>query len=897
MDENEKKDINPEEIDNQTEKEAFTAEVEKESIAKPTEKAPPSFSVPTKKPNLVPIISAIAAAVVIIAVVLIIVLGGSNGNNGDTHTHSFSNWTITKNATCKDEGEATRSCECGEIEKSKIDKVTTHTEAIDPKADSTCKEKGKTEGKHCSVCGFIILEQTDLPLASHTYDNADDEKCNICGFVRDVNCEHSITIVLQAVSPTCTTSGLSEGKKCSACDEILVAQTTIKETGHNEIIDSAITATCEIEGKTEGKHCSICNTVTIKQTSLGYAPHNYQNGVCLVCRNIDQTFKNAEIEAENERHEARIKEIEDAYLWLVQTNEERIAELKTQHNISYVYDNLTCYEKVSALETDIADLSQKIARLEIYNDPSDLATIASLKNQKKSKEAEKAKYEAMISIHRYEDAILSHTDSYNSDVEKENALNETNLSMIDKKYDCYKNKHNVITITGNGPTCENVGVTDGLKCQTCNIVLVKQVEIPATGHTSNDETGKCGTCGANLFEAGLVFTLNNSGTGYIVSDYTGTNSTITIPDLYKGLPVVAIGDYAFYKCNTIENISLPESIVSIGECAFYWCEKLQSIIIGENVQYIGNWAFHYCISLESIDFNAIELTDLESNNYLFTYAGFSNNNLTVTIGSNVKRIPNNLFNPGEELYIRTVVFENNSKCLSIGQQAFLGCSTLTTLTLPDSLTNIEMFAFSNCTGLKNLVIPDSVTGIEYGAFQSCSNLESVHIGIGVKNVGSYAFGSCDKLSKVYIKDLKKWCNISFEHFGSNPLNCSTLNCENELYLNDVLVTKITIPEGVEMVGDFVFERCYDVTEVVISDGVKTIGKYAFRACTAMTTLTISSTVTKIDEYAFYYCTSLSTIRFEGTIEQWNNISLGSEWCNNISATTVICDDGNVTLRK
>lgn len=746
--------------------------------------------------------------------------------------HTFGNWDTLKQATCNEEGKLVRTCtKCSVTEESTIFKTNIHTEVIDVAVLATCTVDGKTEGKHCSVCGKTII-----------------------------------------------------------------AQTVVKASGHTEVIDPAVDATCKTQGKTEGKHCSMCNTVIVKQNSLGFASHNYKNGVCTVCGNIDQALKTAEIEAENKRHEERIKEIEDAYLWLVQTNEERIAELKTQHNISYVYDNLTCYEKVSALETDIADLSQKIARLEIYNNPSDLATIASLKNQKKSKEAEKAKYEAMISIHRYEDAILSHTDTYNSDIEKENALNESNLSLIDKKYDCYKNKHNVTTLVGSAPTCENVGNTDGLRCQTCNIVLLKQVEIPATGHTSNDETGKCGTCGANLFEAGLVFTLNDSETGYIISDYTGTNSTITIPDSYKGLPVIAIGDYAFYECDTLENISLPESIASIGECAFYWCEKLESIVIGENVQYIGDWAFHYCISLESIRFNATELADLESNNYLFTYAGFSNN-LIVTIGANVKRIPNNLFNPGEELYIRTVVFENNSKCLSIGQQAFLGCSTLTTLTLPDSLTNIEMFAFSNCTGLKNLVIPDSVTGIEYGAFQSCSNLESVHIGIGVKNVGSYAFGSCDKLSKVYIKDLKKWCNISFEHFGSNPLNCSTLNCENKLYLNDVLVTKITIPEDVETVGGFAFERCYDVTEVVISEGVKTIGKYAFRACTAMTTLTISSTVTKIDEYAFYYCTSLSTIRFEGTVEQWNKISFGSEWCNNISATTVICDDGNVTLRK
>ena len=674
---------------------------------------------------------------------------GSGNNASGTPTecqHAFGSWNTVKQATCNEEGKLVRTCiKCSETEESTVAKTDIHTEVIDAAVSATCTVDGKTEGKHCSVCGTITI-----------------------------------------------------------------AQAVVKAPGHSEVVDPAVTATCNVEGKTEGKHCSECGTVTIKQNSLGYASHDYTNGVCIVCQSVDNDTQKAEIDAENKRHEEKTQEITDAYLWLVQTNEERIAELKTQHNISYVYDNLTCYEKVSELQTDISDLSQRISRLESYNDPSDLSTIASLKNQKKAKETEKAKYEAMISIHRYEDAILSHTDTYNSDIEKENSLNETNLSMIEKKYDCYIKKHTVVTLAGELPTCEDIGTTEGLKCETCNVILVKQLELPVTGHTSNDETGKCNSCGANLFEAGLVFILNDSGTGYIVSDYTGTNTTINIPDTYKGLPVVAIGNSAFYKCVTLESISLPDSIKSIGNSAFYWCEKLKQIDIGPNVQFIDKWAFHYCISLESINFNATELSDFSANNYVFSYAGQKSGNLVVTIGSSVKRIPNYLFNAGENVYVKTVIFENNAVCVSIGQNSFLGCPNLETLTLSNRITNIGMFAFSG-VGLKNLVIPDSVTDIGYGAFQNCSKLESVTVGTDLQTVGSSAFSSCDKLSKVYIRDLAKWCDISFESFSSNPLNCSTLNCENHLYLNGVLVTEITTPEGVANVGDFVFERCYDVT--------------------------------------------------------------------------------------
>lgn len=271
MDENERKDINPEEIDNQTEKEASTAEVAKESIAKSTEKAPPSFSVPTKKPNLVPIISAIAAAVVVIAVVLVIVLGGSGNGSGSSLpednpntsaicNHSFGNWNTTKPATCREEGKLIRTCsKCSKTEESTVSKTDIHSEVVDVAVSPTCTADGKTEGKHCSVCEKIIVPQTNINKLGH------------------------IEVVDVAIAATCTSDGKTEGKHCSRCNATIVAQTTVKKSGHTTIIDKAVEATCTKAGLTEGSHCSTCGTTLVDQVETSLKEHNTVNGVCSVC--------------------------------------------------------------------------------------------------------------------------------------------------------------------------------------------------------------------------------------------------------------------------------------------------------------------------------------------------------------------------------------------------------------------------------------------------------------------------------------------------------------------------------------------------------------------------------------------------------------------------------------
>ena len=162
--------------------------------------------------------------------------------DGEALGHSYSDATCTTPKTCT---------VCG----------ATDGEALGHSySDATC-----TTPKTCSVCG---LSEGDA--LGHHYVN---KKCDRCG-ADEPACKHEGTIVVDtAKAPTCTETGLTEGKHCSACNEVLVAQTTIKALGHTEVIDAGKAPTCTATGLTEGKHCSVCNTVTVKQEVIDAKGH------------------------------------------------------------------------------------------------------------------------------------------------------------------------------------------------------------------------------------------------------------------------------------------------------------------------------------------------------------------------------------------------------------------------------------------------------------------------------------------------------------------------------------------------------------------------------------------------------------------------------------------------
>ena len=168
---------------------------------------------------------------------------------------------------------------------------------------------------------------------------------------------------------------------------------------------------------------------------------------------------------------------------------------------------------------------------------------------------------------------------------------------------------------------------------------------------------------------------------------------------------------------------------------------------------------------------------------------------------------------------------------NIGDYAFSGCRSLTDIVIPDSVTNIGDYAFWNCRSLTNIVIPNSVTSIGDNAFEYCFSLSNLIIPDGVTSIGDGAFVGCTSLSSVVIPD-------SVSCIGNNAF----WGCES--------LTDIVIPNSVTSIGESAFYECSSLTEVVIPDSVTSIGDKAFHTCSSLTNIDIPDSVTSIGDGAF-----------------------------------------------
>ena len=199
----------------------------------------------------------------------------------------------------------------------------------------------------------------------------------------------------------------------------------------------------------------------------------------------------------------------------------------------------------------------------------------------------------------------------------------------------------------------------------------------------------------------------------------------------------------------------------------------------------------------------------------------------------------------------------------IGIAAFEGCSGLTSLTIPSGVTSIGNNAFVGCSGLTSLTIPSSVTSIGVDAFNGCSGLTSMTIPSGVTSIGNYAFTGCSGLISLTIPS-------SVTSIGGGAFaGCSGL-------------TSLTIPSSVTSIGDEAFRDCSGLTSLTIPSGVTSISDYAFSGCSGLTSLTIPSSVTSIGNYAFVGCSGLTSLTIPSSVT-----SIGDEAFRGCSGLTSI----------
>ena len=410
-----------------------------------------------------------------------------------------------------------------------------------------------------------------------------------------------------------------------------------------------------------------------------------------------------------------------------------------------------------------------------------------------------------------------------------------------------------------------------------------------------------------------------------ITGYNGKAEKLTIPNMLNGKKVTSIDNRAFYLCNSLISIIIPDSVEKISVNPFAYCRTLKSIFVSSEHPYFfaidgvlfrkaDSCLISYPKGREYTTYNIPQgITAIESSAFYdckfltrvtipdsVTSIGdcaFSlcDSLTSITIPDSVEQIGTNPFTvcsalksisvSPEHPYFATidgVLFRKADKALisypagissstytipqgitAIGDSAFYYCDSLTSVSIPDSVTSIGDNAFYFCESLTSVTIPDSVTSIGDNAFYFCESLTSVTIPDSVTAIGDSAFSYCDSLTSVSIPD--SVTAIGDEAFYS----CSSL-------------TSVNIPDSVTSIGDRAFCYCDSLTSVSIPDSVTSIGNRAFYYCDSLTSVSIPDSVTSIGNRAFYYCDSLTSVSIPDSVTSIGDYAFGD--CSNLTLT-------------
>ena len=437
---------------------------------------------------------------------------------------------------------------------------------------------------------------------------------------------------------------------------------------------------------------------------------------------------------------------------------------------------------------------------------------------------------------------------------------------------------------------------------------------------------------------GIKYRLDKETLTAEVIQKKGYSGDIVIPETvvsnkvsYK---VTAIGHSTFFNCKSLTSISIPDSVTTIGDSVFLCCESLTSINISKSVINIGKQIFEHCKSLTTIvvdENNQVYDSRDNCNAIIHTVTN------TLIFGCCKTNIPNSVTN--------------------IGNSAFESCPSFTAITIPDSVTSIGDFAFSFCDSLASVIIPNSVVNIGEGAFRCCESLTSITIPASVTNIDLCAFFNCPSLTSIIVDennkvyDSRENCNAII-HTETDTL---IAGCQNTIIPQSVInigicafgkcstLTTISIPDSVENIAEYAFYKCKSLSEINIPYSVTTIGSSAFEDCESLTSISISDVpvedeelynqadnffdnlgigenlslkinsssvfarcssltsvliskhTTNIGNMTFDGCKSLIDIRYTGTIEQWQEIKLGTCWNRDVPTKIVHCTNGDVEV--
>ena len=322
-----------------------------------------------------------------------------------------------------------------------------------------------------------------------------------------------------------------------------------------------------------------------------------------------------------------------------------------------------------------------------------------------------------------------------------------------------------------------------------------------------------------------------------------------------------ICDRAFWNCSSLSEIVSPSSVTSIGDRAFEYCSSLIYISIPKSVIGLnGNPFVGWNGKLECLSPNFVYEDDVLFNKDKSRIISFRNQIIKSYV------IPSSVASIGDSAFLWCSSLSEiviPSSVTSIGDSAFYGCNSLSEIVIPSSVTSIGDSAFYGCDSLSKIVIPSSVTSIGDWAFSGCRSLSEIVIPSSVTSIGDSAFYGCDSLSKIFIPSsvtsIGKGAFSYCDSLSEIVIPSSVTSIGDSAFYGCKSLSEIVIPSSVTSIGDSAFYGCNSLSEIVIPSSVASIGNSAFWGCNSLSEIVIPSSVTSIGDWAFYGCSSLSEI--------------------------------------
>lgn len=293
---------------------------------------------------------------------------------------------------------------------------------------------------------------------------------------------------------------------------------------------------------------------------------------------------------------------------------------------------------------------------------------------------------------------------------------------------------------------------------------------------------------------GLIFTLSTYGDYYSVAGYSGSETMVVVPSVYRNVPVTHISDQAFFGNAQIKKVVLPNSITSIGEAAFYNCQNLNTLAIPNSVEIVKSHALYSVkiLYLEANTLNANWATDCYNPQQTYIHYGTNINSLTIEgdfeyyVKGDYAVISDYL---GTSEEITTPTSFGNYQVKVIGGALFKNSKALS-ITIPSGVVTIENYAFANAEDMTILNLPDTLVTLGDCSIRECLSLETLKLPDTLESIGANAFNQ------------------------SNVL------------------TRLVIPKNVTTIGEYAFSWCTSIKELYIPKSVTTIGEGACYSCSS-----------------------------------------------------------------